>query len=289
MGTITARMFRTAALRLTATVAVTFLCACSGGLKIESPAADAVIVAPAATHVVVTESGRGVTNFRLAVDGNDVSSQATYGSGKYVANLTVALGTHTVVASGDGYCSYCTGQIYQVNDNKTFFVVSTSPLTSKTIFALGDNLSWTSNIGPRKVDVATDNGTDATKWTLQPKGAGIGSVPGTIQSVQNPALCLRSPNNTNGAAIELALCDINDARQVWDGTREQMSGNAGVYQFRNEGVGAANAGCLAEGNTADGTVGQLVQNFCNGGTDRLWKVRHNRLMQFESDQTPWGQ
>jgi hypothetical protein len=203
--------------------------------------------------------------------------------------LTLAIGTHSVIASGDGYCSYCTGQTYRVSDNKTFFVVGTSPFTTKTIFAQGDNLSWTSSVAARKVDVAADNGTDATKWTLLPKGAGIVSVPGTIRSAQNPGLCLRSPNNTNGAAIELAPCDINDARQVWEGTREQMSGNVGLYQFRNQGVGAANAGCLAEGNTADGTVGQLVQNFCNGSTDRLWKVRHNQLMQFESGSTPWGQ
>ena len=71
--------------------------------------------------------------------------------------------------------------------------------------------------------------------------------------------------------------------------REQRSGNVGFYQFRNQGVGSANAGCLAEGNTAGGTAGQLIQNFCNGSADRLWKVRHNQLMQFESDQTPWGQ
>ena len=218
MASITARLCRTA-LRLTTTVAVMFLCACSGGLTIESPAADAVIVAPAATHVVVTESGRGVTHFRLTVDGNDVSNQVTYGSGQYVADLTLAVGTHTVIASGDGYCSYCTGQTYQVRDNKTFFVVGTSTRTTNTIFAQGDTLSWTSNNGARRVDVATDNGADATKWTLLPKGAGLLSIPGTIQSVQNPALCLRSPNNTNGAVIELAPCDINDARQVWEGTR----------------------------------------------------------------------
>ena len=110
MATITARMFQTAALRLAATVAVTLLCACSGGLKIESPATDAVIVAPAATRVEVTELGRrGVTNFRLAVDGTDMSNQVTYGSGKWVGDLTLAVGPHTVVASGDGYCSVLHG------------------------------------------------------------------------------------------------------------------------------------------------------------------------------------
>ena len=99
---------------------------------------------------------------------------------------------------------------------------------------------------------------------------------------------MRSPNNTNGVVIELAPCDINDARQVWEGTLEQMSGNVGLYQFLNQGVGSANAGCLAEGNTADGTAGQLVQNLCTGSADRLWKVRHNGLLQFEINANPWG-
>lgn len=273
--------------RLTTAVGLIFLTGCSGGIKIEQPAVDAVTLLPTVTHVVVTESGR-VTQFRLTVDGNDVTNQVTYGSSRYAGDLNLPAGMHTIVATGDGYCAYCTGQTHKVTDSKTFCVTAASPFTTKTIFAQGDNLSW-SSIDARKVAVATDDGTAATKWTLQPKGSGIVSVPGTIRSGKNPCLCLRSPSDTNGAAVELAPCDANDDRQVWNATREQASNNVGFYQFRNKGFGSANAGCLAEGNAADNTVGQLVQHFCDGSPGRLWKVRHNQLMQFESNPTPWGQ
>jgi hypothetical protein len=272
----------------TAAAAASMLGACSG-LKIQAPAADAVVTLPAQTHVVVTTSGQGVSNVKVAVDGTDVTGQVPYspGSGNYVGDLTLAQGVHTVVASADAYCSYCTGQQYQATDSKTFCVASTSPFTSKTMFAQGDALSWSST-SVQSVGVATDTGTPATQWTLAPKGNGLVSIPGTLRSRQFPCYCLRSPNDTNGVAVELAPCDSNDPRQIWDGTREQQSGTVGFYQFRNEGVGAINRGCLAEGNATDKTVGLLVQSDCTGGTNRLWKVRHNTLMQFESDPTPWG-
>jgi len=280
-------MFRLEALRLFAAVGVIVLSACSGALRIETPAADAVTRLPSATQVVVTESGR-VSQVRVTVDGNDVTNQFTYNSDRWVGNLTLIEGMHTVVTTGDQYCAYCTGQTNRLTDSRTFCVTAASSVTTKGISAQGSGLSW-SSMAARKVGVASDNGTDATKWRLQPKGGGIVSVPGIIRSVQNPCLCLRSPSDTNGAAVELAPCDPNDDRQVWNGTREQTSANGGLYQFRNRGVGSANAGCLAEGNTNGGTAGLLVQDFCNGTPDRLWKVRHNQLMQFESDPTPWGQ
>lgn len=279
-------MFRTETLRLFAALGVIVLNACSGALRIETPAADAVTLLPSATHVVVTESGR-VSQFRLTVDGNDVTNQFTYSSNRWAGDLTLAGGMHTVVATGDQYCAYCTGQTNRLTDSRMFCVTGTSSLTTKTIFAQGGGLSW-SSMAARKVGVASDNGTDATRWRLQPKGTGIVSVPGTIRSAQNPCLCLRSPNDTNGAAVELAPCDPNDDRQVWNGTREQASGNVGFYQFRNRGVGSANAGCLAEGSATGNTAGLLVQEFCTGTPERLWKVRHNQLMQFESTSTPWG-
>jgi len=282
----TSRTFRANVL-LSAAVAATLLSACAN-VKIQAPTADAVLTLPAATHVVITSS-RSISNVAVAVDGNDVSNQVAYapGSGDYVGDLALGAGMHTIVASADAYCSYCTGQQYRASDTKTFCVAGGSGLTNKTLFAQADNLGWSST-GPRTVALASDAGTE-TKWTLSPKGAGILSVPGTIQSRMFPCSCLRSPNDTNGAVVELAPCNSNDPRQIWDGTREQQVSGVGFYQFRNQGVGAANRGCLAEGKAADGTAGQLVQGDCSGTSNQLWKVRNNNLNQFEADQTPWGQ
>ena len=87
----TPRKFRTPLL-LSAAVAATSLTACSG-LQIQAPTADAVVMLPSATHVVLTSS-RSISNVAVAVDGNDVSSQIAYaaGSGNYVGDLTLAAG-----------------------------------------------------------------------------------------------------------------------------------------------------------------------------------------------------
>ena len=275
------RSFRSTLL-LPVALAATSLAACSK-VAITTPAADAVVPLPGTTHVVVPD-GTNLSSVTLTADGNDVTNQFAYlpASGNYEANLALAGGMHTIVASADARCFYCTGQKYRSSDTKTFCVSGMPGITSKTVFAQGDNLGWSSTTA-HTVAVAADAGTE-TKWTLFPKGAGLLSVPGFIQSRMFPCSCVRSPNNTDGAAMELAPCDFTDLRQTWDGTREQTVSGVAFYQFRNEGVGAINKGCLAEG-----TGGQLIQSDCNVAADRLWKVHHNNLNLFESSQTPWGQ
>ena len=287
MDSTSARTFRMPG-SLLAAIASSALCACAG-LQLQAPAADAVVMLPATTHVVVTTSG-SVSNVTVAVDGGDVTGQVPYSaaSGTYVGDLTLTPGLHTAVASGDAWCWYCTGQQYRASDSKTFCVAGALALTSKTMFAQGDSLGWSSS-DVHSVATGSDSGTTKTQWTLIPLGGGIVSVPGQIRSRQFPCSCLRSPSDDNNVAVELAYCDFNDPRQIWDGTRENTGAGAGLYQFRNEGVGAFNRGCLAEGSAATNTAGRLVQSDCNGGVDRLWKVRHDTLMQFESDPTPWGQ
>jgi hypothetical protein len=257
-------------------------------VTITTPAADAVVPQPGTTHVVVPD-GSNLSNVSLTADGNDVTNQFAYSSasGNYEANLALAGGVHTIVASADARCFYCTGQKYRSSDTKTFCVSGTPGITSKTVFAQGDNLGWSSATS-HTLAIAADAGTE-TKWTLWPKGAGIVSVPGIIQSRMFPCYCIRSPNDNNGAVMELAPCDFNDTRQIWDGTQEQLVNGVAFYRFRNEGVGVVNRGCLAEGNATDGTTGKLVQGDCTTAGDRLWKVHHNNLNSFESGQTPWGQ
>ena len=210
------RSFRSTLL-LPAALAAASLTACSK-VEISTPAADAVVPLPGSTHVVVTSS-RSISNVKLAVDGTDMSNQIAYlpATGNYEANLTLAGGMHTAVASADAYCSYCTGQSYRSSDTKTFCVSGTPGITSKTMFAQGDNLGWSSATA-HTVAIAADAGTE-TKWTLWPKGQGIVSVPGFFQSRMFPCSCVRSPNDNDGAAMELAPCDFSDARQTWDATQ----------------------------------------------------------------------
>jgi hypothetical protein len=280
------RSFRTTPLLKTA-VASIVLTACSG-VSISTPAADAVIALPSTAHVEITSS-RSISNVKLSVDGTDVSNQVSYStpSGNYVADLTLAAGFHTIVASADAYCSYCTGQTYRASDTKKFCVGAGGGATNKTLFSQADNLGWSSATSTTTA-IAADAGPE-TKWIMFPKGAGIVSVPGTIQSKMFLCSCLRAPADANGTLVELAPCDNTDSRQVWDGTRQQLTGGTGFYQFHNEGVGIINRGCLAEGNSAGGTAGKLVLGDCSVVSDQLWKVRNNTSNSFESDQSPWGQ
>jgi hypothetical protein len=280
----TLRMFRTTILLL---VSAALLSACYARFQILNPTADAVVSPSSAVHIVV--SGGRVSDITLNIDGNDVTSQIVLdpNTGNYFLDKALPAGMHTINASALAYCSYCSGQQYLASDSKMFCVADASTLTAKTLSAKGDDMGWSST-DTRTVALATNDATTRTQWTLIPKGSGLVSVPGFIQSRQFPCSCLRSPNDTNKAVVELAPCDFNDPRQVWNGTREQQAGGTGLYQFRNEGVGALNAGCLAEGNDNDGTGGKLVQDFCTGAADRLWKVQRIDDAQFEGDQNPWA-
>lgn len=279
------RSFRTTPLLKTA-VACALLTACSG-VSISTPAADAVIALPSTAHVEITSS-RSISNVNLSVDGADVSNQVSYSptSHNYVADLTLAAGFHTIVASADAYCSYCTGQTYRASDTKKFCVGAGGAAGNKTIFSQVDNLGWSSATSTTTA-IAADAGPE-TKWIMFPKGGGFVSVPGTIQSKMFLCSCARAPADANGTLVELAPCDSNDPRQVWDGTSQQTVGGFVFYQFKNEGVGIINRGCLAEGTAADGTAGKLVLGDCSIVAAQLWKVRNNTLNSFESGQQPWG-
>jgi hypothetical protein len=282
--TTTSRELRMTGL-LSATVAAVSLSGCTL-LKIQSPVADAVVTLPSTTHVVLT-STYSISNVKVSVDGNDVSGQINYdsASGNYIGDLTLAAGSHNIVASADAYCSTCSPQVQHVTDSRMFCVAGPDNRVTKTVFVQADGLALSST-GARTAAVATDSGTLSTQWILFPKGTGFTSIPGMIQSKQFPCSCVRSPNSTDKAAVELAPCDINDPRQVWEGTRVQVTGGVAFYQFLSQG-GASNFPCLAEGGG-----GMLIQTFCTSTpptSDQLWKVLRKDNGQFEGDLTPWSQ
>jgi hypothetical protein len=277
---------------LSTAVAAAALSACTL-LKIQAPSADVVITLPSPTQIVVTSS-YSISNLKVTVDGNDVSSQVAYyqGSRNYIVNLTLTAGMHTVVASADAYCSTCSPQVQSVTDTKTFCVAAPGTSVSKTIFAQADNLSWSSS-DARTVALATDAGTATTQWTLT--GLGFNPSLGNMRSTQFPCSCLRSPSNpdgsantTSGASVPLAPCDNTDPFQAWEGKNEDSTGTQGLYQLRSNGIGSFNFGCLAEGK--DTTAGMLVLGTCDDNADtpeRLWKVRRQDNMEFETNPDPW--
>jgi hypothetical protein len=88
-----------------AAVAVLALSACS--IKIQEPAADAVVTLPSSTSttkVVVTGSVR-YSGLNVTVDGVDFSNQmVSKASNRDEGELKLAGGRHIIVASADMYC-----------------------------------------------------------------------------------------------------------------------------------------------------------------------------------------
>jgi hypothetical protein len=263
-------------------------------IKITAPAADSVVMLPsntAPTPVSLTSSSN-IANLVVTADGNNVTNQVTYSSA--TGDYTGAFGLtpsqwHTVVASGDVYCSYCTGQQYHATATTNFCVAAPPnpaepPL--KIAFAQGDNQSWAPS-GAHAAAVAMDTGATATRWRLRPIGTGLYVAYATLQSAQFPCSCLRSVDNANGTAIQLAACDASDQRQQWLGEQEQMSSGKGFYRLTNRAVAdsGANWGCIAEG-----SGGSLVQSNCSDSADRLWAIFDTSLNSFVAGSpggTPW--
>lgn len=275
-----------------AVASVLVLSACAN-IKIAAPVTDSVVMLPsntAPTTVDIAQGGSGTTNnLRVTADGNDVSNLFTYqgaGSNLYRGSLPLAANAwHTVAASADAYCGYCTGQQYQATATTTFCVGIPNPaaLPTRIAFAQRDNLAW-SNSGAHMTVMATDTGMASTRWTLMPITNALIVAYATIRSAGVPCSCLHSPDNNKGTAVDLVPCDNSDMRQHWEGTRQQMSAAKGFYRFTNRAVAdsGANWGCLTEG-----TGGALVQTDCTDTTDRLWSVFNNGLGMFEGGNMPW--
>jgi hypothetical protein len=279
----TLRMFRTTILIL---VAAALLSACYAKFQILSPTADAVVSPSSAIHIVL--SGRQVSDLTLNIDGNDFTSRIVLdpNTGNYVADLPLAVGMHTINASALAYCSYCSGQVYLASDHKMVCAAGgTPPFTTKTLSAQDGGMGWSST-GLRTVALAVNDGTTKTQWEMYPIGLqGFGII---YSREFYPCTCLRSPDDTNKAAVELAPCNVNDPRQQWEATRMQQQGLTGLFRFRNNGTSASTDVCLAEGHATDNTAGKLVQDSCTDAADRLWKVYRIDNGRFESN-TPWEQ
>lgn len=276
--------------------AVLALPACS--MQIKEPAANAVVNVPlptSPTKVVVT-GNTSFTALKVMVDGIDFSSRmASTASNREEGDLSLAAGTHTLVARADMNCWYCAGGKSPWTDTKTFCVaVAGAPagVTTKTTFAKIDDLSWASDGCGTALSNAQDSGASTTRWRFRPAGGGgVGTDVGRIESIQFPDRCVRSPDNTKGSAIVLATCNTADTRQQWISSWQQQPppGNKRFYRFENQQVSLDGAtwGCLTKGSASDPRV---TQSDCNNALDGLWwAVRNNATNMLESEVNPWGQ
>ena len=262
-------------------VAVAVLALPSCSIQVQEPAANATITWPSKifrTKVVVTGNA-SYTGLKVLVDGIDFSNRMVSKSSKRdEGDLSLGGGTHTLVASADVYCWYCSGQKHQSTATQTFTVV----ITGKTTLAQGDSLSWAS-LSSANLSYGSDTGTSTTRWEFTAL-SGMGTV-GVIESIQFPGMCVRSPDDTNGSVIALAICSPADTRQHWIGTNQQPGGTRGFYRFENRAMNTAGMtwGCLTESNN------QVIQSACTDTPDRLWAVRRNSENAFEQGQNPWTQ
>ena len=261
-----------------AAAAITLLSACSS-IKVSEPPD---LVTTTTTKVVVTGNDR-YTGLRVSLDGNDVSSQMVYqgaGSNRDEGTFSsLTAGMHTVVASADVPCWYCTGQKTRSTDTKAFCI---SAAATKITFAQSDNSSWASS-GGATLSQASDSGKCITRWRFIPSAPGIGTTVGRIESAEFPSRCLTSPDDNAGSVIAFATCDPANLRQRWFGSRQQLSGGKGFYVFENQ-APTNTFRCLTQ--TSGG--GAVTQTTCRNATNQLWAVRNNTTGLFETEVHPLG-
>lgn len=113
--------------------AATALVACS--ISIQEPAQNATVTLPSPTSTtkVIVTGNATYTGLKVTVDGVDFSNQmVSKASDRDEGNLSLQQttqavpgvpGTHTLVASAEVYCWYCTGSKTQSTDWHTFLVV----------------------------------------------------------------------------------------------------------------------------------------------------------------------
>jgi hypothetical protein len=268
-------------------IAALGLSAC--GFQIQEPAAGSAVTPTAASTIkVVLTANASFTLTKVTLDGADVTSQLIY-KGSDVYELPLALGKiHSIVATADVYCFYCTGQKWQMTDTKTFCVadpVTAAGAPTFTVVAKSDQMSWASlSSVPQGLSLASDSGTNTSRFKLTRVG-GIASPFGTIQPIQSyPCLCASSPDDNQNSPITLAFCDSNDLHQRWSGIAKESESSGGTITKEFFAFERA-AFVMTEGTDNKGNKIVIQNNTDLPG--QLWAVRDNATNQFVKDSSPW--
>ena len=105
-----------------AMLAAALLAACAS-LTIQTPKNNDTVALPAATPVVIT-TGTSMSGLAVNVDGTDFSSQMTMiSSSQAQGSLQLAAGSHTLTASAQVACSYCSTNPTALSATASFVVV----------------------------------------------------------------------------------------------------------------------------------------------------------------------
>jgi hypothetical protein len=146
-------VLRTAALLLVAWL----MAGCA--ITVKRPANNEVVLLPAPADVVVT-SNASFTNLRVAIDGTDVSGQMTMtGTSQAGGQFTLPAGNHTVTASANVSCWFCTGGVSASSDSRSFVVANQSVCARNGILPI--------TLGPDIVTVGHTPGRREIAYRLQ--------------------------------------------------------------------------------------------------------------------------
>lgn len=109
--------------RLLLAIALMPLVGCS--ISVKQPANGSIVSLTATTpkvHVVVSGNA-SYNNLKVAIDNNDVTSQmASKSASEDDGDIPLQAGVHTLAASADVYCWYCTGRTSHSTATSTFQV-----------------------------------------------------------------------------------------------------------------------------------------------------------------------
>lgn len=125
-------------------------------IGVERPANNETIALPTATKVVITGNA-SYTGLRVTVDGNDVTSQIrSTGPRRDEGDLVLAAGPHTLTASADVRCWYCSGGTTRSTATNTFTVLPAAPPRPIALSVVTANTTNSFDMGsvpwPQKID-----------------------------------------------------------------------------------------------------------------------------------------
>ena len=134
-------------------------------ITIQKPANNATITLPSKTKVAVTGNA-SYTGLKVTVDGVDYSSQmVSTGSSSDEGDIGLAAGPHTVSASAEVSCWYCSGGKTQSTDTKSFIVSPGAQVCARSggapVITLDPSLATVGQQpGRRLIAYKLQNGTD---------------------------------------------------------------------------------------------------------------------------------
>lgn len=233
---------------------------CGCRIAIQKPAQNDTVVLPS-TKVIITGNA-SYSGLRVAVDNVDVSNQmVSTGTDRYEGDLNLTAGTHTITASADIYCWYCTSRKTRSTDTKTFFVSIPQVcgrVAGPPLITLNASVISASRLpGQRRIPYQMSNGQDQLLIIVD-------DAPGLQPHEMRLELDLDSPRVTNTKAIE-----------AWSFCQRSLAGRVEASLMGGIDPGVA-CNPLTEANNYRSGCTSTQSILLNMNTTReLWLRKHN--------------